>query len=65
MKEDKYQNTQKLKLLERPKLVNRSRCTNFKLEGGCWDCGNQTFRYYSIVFGKKYYQCEKCRAINH
>lgn len=65
MKVDKSRGTQTLKLPERPKLVNRSRCTTFKLEGGCWDCENTTFRYYSTAFGKRYYQCEKCRAINH
>jgi hypothetical protein len=65
MKADKIQITQIAKPPERPKLVSRSRCTTFKLEGGCWDCGNKTFRYYSTIFGKRYYQCEKCRAINH
>ncbi len=50
---------------ERPKLVNRPKCENFKLEGGCWDCGHTEFRYYNSAFGKRYYQCEKCRAINH
>jgi len=52
-------------IAERPKLVGRVRCHTFKLEGGCWDCGNETFRYYARICGKLYYQCEKCRAINH
>lgn len=55
----------KIEILERPRLVNRPTCKTFKLEGGCWDCGHTKFRYYNSVFGKKYYQCEKCRAINH
>lgn len=54
-----------IKIAERPKLINRPRCTTFKLEGGCWDCGNEAFRYNNTIFGKRYYQCEKCRAINH
>ena len=65
MKVDKIQEAQITKLPERPTLVNRPRCTTFKLEGGCWDCGNETFRYYNAIFGKRYYQCEKFRAINH
>jgi len=52
-------------VLERPKLVKRPTCENFKLEGGRWDCGHTEFRYYNSEFGKRYYQCEKCRAINH
>jgi len=55
----------KIPLHKRPKLVNRPRCWTFKLEGGCWNCGGDKFRYYSSVQGKKYYQCEKCRMINH
>jgi len=65
MKEDNIQISQTLTLPERPKLVIRSRSYAFKLEGGCWDCSNTTFRYFSSDWGKKYYQCEKCRAINH
>ncbi len=50
---------------ERPKLVNRPRCKSYNPENGCLYCGNMTFRFYSSVYGKKYYQCEKCRGINH
>lgn len=64
MKEDKIQK-QKFKLPERPKLVGRHRCTTYNPEEGCWDCGNKSFRYFSQIWGKKYYQCEKCRALNH
>ena len=65
MREDNIQMSQILTLSERQKLVSRSRCYTFKLDGGCWDCNNKTFRYFLSVWGKKYYQCEKCRAINH
>ena len=65
MTEDNDQKTNIMAFLERPKLINRSRSHTFKLEGGCWDCSNTTFRYFLSVWGKKYYQCEKCRAINH
>jgi len=50
---------------ERPRLVNRSQCKNYSPEKGCLYCGNKTFRFYSNAYGKKYYQCEKCRGINH
>jgi len=50
---------------ERPKLVNRARCKNYNPEKGCLYCGSKTFRFYSSVYGKKYYQCEKCHGINH
>gem|GEM_PF-4693136 len=55
----------KMEKIDRPKLVNRPRCKTYTSVGGCWDCGNSTFRYFHSVQGKKYYQCEKCRAINH
>jgi len=32
-------------IAERPKLVRRARCHTFKPEDGCWDCGNNIFRY--------------------
>lgn len=50
---------------ERPKLVKRFRCKTYTPQAGCLYCGNKTFRFYSSVYGKKYYQCEKCRGINH
>ena len=65
MKEDNIQISQILTLPRRSRLVSRSRKYAFKLEGGCWDCANTTLRYYSSAFGKRYYQCEKCRAVNH
>ncbi|ODS35618.1 hypothetical protein BEH94_03430 [Candidatus Altiarchaeales archaeon WOR_SM1_SCG] len=48
-----------------PSLVNRPRCFTYGTENGCIYCGNKTFRYYSKVSVKKYYQCEKCGGINH
>lgn len=48
-----------------PPLVNKPRCSTYNLPEGCLYCGNNTFRYYSSSYGKKYYQCEKCRGINH
>ena len=52
-------------ITERPKLVKRARCHTFKPEDGCWDCGGIRFRYFAFAWGKRYYQCEKCRAISH
>jgi len=48
-----------------PHLVNRSRCFTYNPAEGCLYCRNKTFRYYSTVYEKKYYQCEKCGGINH
>ena len=48
-----------------PELVNRPRCYTFDSPEGCLYCGNKTFRYHSKAGEKKYYQCEKCRGINH
>jgi len=48
-----------------PPLVSRPRCFTFNPKEGCLYCGNKTFRYFSKVAGKKYYQCEKCGGINH
>ncbi len=48
-----------------PPLVGRSKSFTYNPEGGCLHCGNPTFRYYSKVARKKYYQCEKCNGINH
>lgn len=48
-----------------PPLVNRARCFSYDSERGCLYCGNKSFRYYCQAYGKKYYQCEKCRGINH
>jgi hypothetical protein len=48
-----------------PNIVKRKRCFTYNPEGGCLYCGNKTFRYYSTVRKKKYYQCEKCGGINH
>lgn len=48
-----------------PPLVKRPRCFTYNPKEGCLYCGNKTFKYYSIVCNKKYYQCEKCRGINH
>lgn len=50
---------------ERPLLVKRFRSKVYIPEAGCLYCGNKTFRFYSSVYGKKYFQCEKCRGINH
>jgi len=46
-------------------IARRKRCHTYSPEGGCLYCGNKTFRYYSTVCKKKYYQCEKCGGINH
>ena len=48
-----------------PPFVNRPICFTYNPKEGCLYCGNKTFRYYSKVVGKKYYQCEKCGGINH
>jgi len=52
-------------LFKKLPMINRPRCYTFNPEKGCLYCNNKTFRYYSCVAGKKYYQCEKCRGINH
>jgi len=48
-----------------PPLVKRMRCFTYSPVEGCLYCRNKTFRYYSTVCRKKYYQCEKCGGINH
>jgi hypothetical protein len=48
-----------------PPLVKRLRCSTPYSKMACMYCGNTTFRYHSKSGGKKYYQCEKCRGINH
>lgn len=52
-------------LYARLPLINRPRCHTFNPDGGCLFCGNKNFRYHCKAGGKKYYQCEKCRGINH
>jgi hypothetical protein len=47
-----------------PPLVKRERCFTYNPSAGCLYCGNNTFRYYSSGYGKKYYQCEKCQGVN-
>lgn len=65
MEKDEIQISQKPAFMEPPKLVNRCRCLTFKPLGGCYNCGGDSFRYYGSSYGKKYYQCEKCRYVNH
>lgn len=63
-KRDFIKETEKI-INRKLKLVNRSRCFTYNPNGGCLYCGNKTFRYHSSESGKKYYQCEKCRGLNH
>ena len=66
MKADEEQKREAERLFySRLPLINRPRCHTFNLDGGCLFCGNKTIRYYSSSYVKKYYQCEKCRGINH
>jgi len=65
MKADKRYKEAKNLLYARLPLINRPRCYTFNPDGGCLYCRNKTFRYYCTAAGKKYYQCEKCRGINH
>ncbi len=48
-----------------PPLVNRPRCFTYDPPEGCLYCRNKTFRFHSSIYGKKYYQCEKCWGIVH
>ncbi len=62
--EEHKKGAEKLNNLRLP-LISRSRCYTFHPDGGCLYCGSKTFRYYCSAARKKYYQCEKCRGINH